>query len=44
MCPATHLLQVLTFAAGALSSMPAVRNFSLCAAAAVALDFALQVG
>ncbi len=29
---------------GALTSMPAVRNFSLAAAAAVVLDFVLQVG
>ena len=31
------------FALGALTSMPALRHFSLCAAAAVALDFALQI-
>jgi Niemann-Pick C1 protein len=35
--------EVLAFGLGALTPMPAVRNFSLCAAAAVALDFALQV-
>lgn len=35
--------EVAAFALGALTPMPAVRNFSLCAAAAVALDFALQV-
>lgn len=29
---------------GVLTSMPAVRNFSLAAAAAVLLDFVLQVG
>jgi hypothetical protein len=36
-------LQVLAFGLGALTSMPAVRNFSICAAIAVGLDFLLQV-
>lgn len=36
--------EVLAFGLGALTSMPAVRNFSICAAIAVALDFLLQVG
>jgi Niemann-Pick C1 protein len=36
---------VLAFALGAaLTPMPAVRNFSVCAAVAVGLDFVLQVG
>lgn len=35
--------QVLAFGLGALTSMPAVRNFSICAAIAVGLDFLLQV-
>lgn len=33
----------LAFGLGALTPMPAVRNFSLCAAMAVLLDFVLQV-
>ena len=33
----------LAFGLGALTPMPAVRNFSLCACAAVLLDFVLQV-
>lgn len=36
-------MQVLAFGLGALTSMPAVRNFSICAAIAVGLDFLLQV-
>lgn len=37
--------EVLAFALGALlTPMPAVRNFSVCAALAVLLDFVLQVG
>lgn len=35
--------EVLAFGLGALTPMPAVRNFSICAATAVALDFILQV-
>jgi Niemann-Pick C1 protein len=35
--------EVVAFGLGALTSMPAVRNFSICAAIAVALDFVLQV-
>ncbi|KAF8057679.1 NPC1 [Scenedesmus sp. PABB004] len=35
--------EVLAFGLGGLTPMPAVRNFSICAAAAVALDFLLQV-
>jgi hypothetical protein len=35
--------EVLAFGLGALTSMPAVRNFSVCAAIAVGLDFLLQV-
>ena len=35
--------EVVAFGMGALSGMPAVRNFSICAALAVALDFLLQV-
>jgi hypothetical protein len=35
--------EVLAFGLGALTSMPAVRNFSICAAIAVGLDFLLQV-
>ena len=35
--------EVLAFGLGAFTSMPAVRNFSLCAAVAVLLDYALQV-
>lgn len=35
--------EVLAFALGGLTGMPAIRNFSLCAAAAVALDYLLQV-
>lgn len=38
-----HAAQVLAFALGALSPMPAVRNFSICAATAIGLDFVLQV-
>lgn len=36
--------EALAFGLGGLTSMPAVRNFSLCAAVAVLLDYALQVG
>jgi hypothetical protein len=36
--------EALAFGLGALSPMPAVRNFSAAAAAAIALDFLLQVG
>jgi hypothetical protein len=36
--------EVAAFGLGALTSMPAVRNFSMCAAVAVLLDFVLQVG
>lgn len=35
--------EVVAFGLGGFSTMPAVRNFSLCAALAVALDFLLQV-
>ena len=35
--------EVLAFGLGSLTSMPAVRNFSICAALAVLLDFLLQV-
>eukprot|EP00887_Chlorella_sp_A99_P002624 scaffold6.g2624.t1 len=35
--------EVVAFSLGALTSMPALRNFSACAALALALDFALQV-
>eukprot|EP00879_Flechtneria_rotunda_P012269 GHRR01012815.1.p1 GENE.GHRR01012815.1~~GHRR01012815.1.p1 ORF type:complete len:1130 (+),score=344.72 GHRR01012815.1:967-4356(+) len=35
--------EVLAFGLGSLTPMPAVRNFSLCAATAVLLDFILQV-
>ncbi len=35
--------EVLAFGLGGLTGMPAIRNFSLCAAAAVALDYVLQV-
>lgn len=35
--------EVLAFGLAALAPMPAVRNFSICAALAVALDFVLQV-
>lgn len=35
--------EVLAFALGATAPMPAVRNFSICAALAVFLDFVLQV-
>ncbi|KAF6262418.1 multidrug efflux transporter AcrB transmembrane domain-containing protein [Scenedesmus sp. NREL 46B-D3] len=35
--------EVLAFGLGALTPMPAVRNFSICAATAVLLDFILQV-
>ena len=35
--------ETLAFGLGGLTSMPAVRNFSLCAAVAVLLDYALQV-
>jgi Niemann-Pick C1 protein len=35
--------EVAAFALGGLTSMPAVRSFSLCAAFAVALDYILQV-
>jgi Niemann-Pick C1 protein len=36
--------EVAAFGLGALPSMPAVRNFSICASVAVLLDFLLQVG
>lgn len=36
--------EVLAFGLGSLTPMPAVRNFSICAATAVLLDFILQVG
>jgi hypothetical protein len=36
--------EVAAFGLGALTSMPAVRNFSICASVAVLLDFLLQVG
>lgn len=36
--------ETLAFALGGLTSMPAVRNFALCAALAIFLDFLLQVG
>ncbi len=36
--------EVVAFAMGAMTSMPALRNFSVCAAVAVALDYVLQVG
>ncbi|EIE26672.1 multidrug efflux transporter AcrB transmembrane domain-containing protein [Coccomyxa subellipsoidea C-169] len=35
--------EVVAFGLGAFSTMPAVRNFSICAALAVLLDFCLQV-
>jgi Sterol-sensing domain of SREBP cleavage-activation len=35
--------ETLAFALGGLTSMPAVRNFALCAALAIFLDFLLQV-
>eukprot|EP00878_Enallax_costatus_P015127 GHUV01015839.1.p1 GENE.GHUV01015839.1~~GHUV01015839.1.p1 ORF type:complete len:1041 (+),score=174.75 GHUV01015839.1:474-3596(+) len=35
--------EVLAFGLGSLTPMPAVRNFSICAATAVLLDFILQV-
>ncbi|DBB06657.1 TPA: hypothetical protein ACH3X1_012171 [Trebouxia sp. C0004] len=35
--------EALAFGLGGLTSMPAVRNFSLCAAVAVLLDYALQM-
>ncbi len=35
--------EALAFGLGGLTSMPAVRNFSLCAAVTVLLDYALQV-
>lgn len=35
--------EALAFGLGGLTSMPAVRNFSMCAAVAVLLDYALQV-
>ena len=35
--------EVVAFALGGLTSMPALRNFSVCAALAVLLDFLLQV-
>ena len=35
--------EVVAFALGGFSTMPAVRNFSICAALAVLLDFLLQV-
>ena len=34
--------EVVAFALGGFSAMPAVRNFSICAALAVLLDFLLQ--
>jgi len=36
--------ETLAFGLAALTPMPAVRNFSLVAAVAVAIDYALQVG
>ena len=35
--------EVVAFALGGFSSMPAVQSFSICAALAVFLDFGLQV-
>ena len=35
--------EALAFGLGGFTSMPAVRNFSMCAAVAVLLDYALQV-
>lgn len=35
--------EVVAFSLGGLTSMPALRNFSVCAALAVLLDFLLQV-
>ncbi|KAI3436838.1 hypothetical protein D9Q98_006248 [Chlorella vulgaris] len=35
--------EVVAFAVGAMTSMPALRNFSICAALAVLLDYLLQV-
>jgi Sterol-sensing domain of SREBP cleavage-activation len=35
--------ETLAFALGGFTSMPAVRNFALCAALAIFLDFLLQV-
>lgn len=35
--------EVVAFGLGAFSTMPAVRNFSICASLAVLLDFVLQV-
>ena len=35
--------EVVAFALGGFSTMPAVQNFSICAALAVFLDFCLQV-
>lgn len=35
--------EALAFGLGGFTSMPAVRNFSLCAAVAVLLDYVLQV-
>ena len=39
----TYCAEVVAFALGGFSSMPAVQNFSICAALAVFLDFGLQV-
>lgn len=36
--------EVVAFSMGALTSMPALRSFSLCAALAVVLNYLLQVG
>ena len=47
LCPGLRLMcvcaEVVAFALGGFSSMPAVQNFSICAALAVFLDFCLQV-
>lgn len=39
----TASCEVVAFALGGMTSMPALRNFSVCAALAVLLDFLLQV-
>lgn len=36
--------EALAFGIGAMTPMPAVRNFSMCACLAIVLNFALQVG
>lgn len=41
--PLAASCEAVAFALGAMTSMPALRAFSACAALAVALDFALQV-